>query len=386
MVSSSPTTYGLLGMLAVRSWTGYELTRQMHRSLRFVWSSSEGHLYREQKRLVELGWATVETEPSGGRSRNRYTITPAGEAALRDWLATVPQEPHFEIEGLLRLFLGDRGTVEDMATSMEATANAARSMLDELLGFVDEYLAEGGPLWMLEHDVGGPGGERVEFQGRPMFPERLHVVALVIDATTRLLAVLETFARNTARELRTWHGMSDRRTRPRRRPGCTRSGPVSGRKPDACNARNASTRLLALRVRSGSVEEDRVHVAKDQIPVKISAPGAVARQLPDFGVADGTIGAEYFTLDAGTDLAPLLAGLDGDACHSAHWGYVVTGDVIVTYRDRTNETCTAGDAFHWPPGHSVRIERDAELILFSPQVEHTAVMDHILDKLAAVEG
>jgi len=193
----------------VRSWTGYELTRQMHRSLRFVWSSSEGHLYREQKRLVELGWATVETEPAGGRSRKRYTITPAGEAALRDWLATVPQEPHFEIEGLLRLFFGDRGTAEDMATSMESTADAARSMLDEMLAFVDEYLAEGGPLWMLEHDVGGPGGERVEFRGRPMFPERLHVVALVIDVTTRLLADLETFARTTARELRTWQGMSD---------------------------------------------------------------------------------------------------------------------------------------------------------------------------------
>ena len=209
MVASSPTTYGLLGMLSVRSWTGYELTRQMRRSLRFVWSSSEGHLYREQKRLVELGWAAVGTEPSGSRSRKRYTITPAGEAALQDWLATAPQEPHFEIEGLLRLFFGDRGSVENMATSMEATADAARSMLDEMLGFVDEYLAEGGPLWMLEHDVGGPGGERVEFAGRPMFPERLHVVALVIDATTRLLSDVETFSRATAEELRTWQGTAN---------------------------------------------------------------------------------------------------------------------------------------------------------------------------------
>ena len=196
-------------MLAVRSWTGYELTRQMRRSLRFVWSSSEGHLYREQKRLVELGWAAVETEPSGRRSRKRYTITPAGEAALREWLATEPQEPHFEIEGLLRLFFGDRATVDEMTNTMAATAEAARSMLDEMLGFVDEYLAEGGPLWMLEHDVGRPGGERVAFGGRPMFPERLHVIALVIDATTRLLADVEAFARDTAEELRTWSGMAD---------------------------------------------------------------------------------------------------------------------------------------------------------------------------------
>jgi DNA-binding PadR family transcriptional regulator len=196
-------------MLSVRSWTGYELTRQMRRSLRFVWPSSEGHLYREQKRLVELGWATAETEPSGGRSRKRYTITPAGEDALRAWLATPPQEPHLEIEGLLRLFFGDRAAVSDMVESMGVTASAARSMLEEMLDFVDEYLADGGPLWMLEHGVGGPGAERVEFHGRPMFPERLHVVVLVIDATTRLLAEIEEFARTTAEELRTWSGMAD---------------------------------------------------------------------------------------------------------------------------------------------------------------------------------
>jgi DNA-binding PadR family transcriptional regulator len=196
-------------MLAVRSWTGYHLTQQMRRSLRFVWSSSEGHLYREQKRLVDLGWAEVETERSGGRSRKRYTITPAGDAALREWLSTPPQEPHFEIEGLVRLFFGDHTTVSELTKTLEATADAARSMLDEMLGFVDEYLAEDGPLWMLEHDVGGPGHARREFRGRPMFPERLHVVALVIDATTRLLAEVESFARTTAEEVRTWQGPAD---------------------------------------------------------------------------------------------------------------------------------------------------------------------------------
>ena len=123
-------------------------------------------------------------------------------------MATPPQEPHFEVEGLLRVFFGDHGTVDDITNAMEATADAARSMLDEMLGFVDEYLAEGGPLWMLEHGVGGDD-DRLEFGGRPMFPERLHVVALVIDATTRLLADVETFARATADETRGWRDATD---------------------------------------------------------------------------------------------------------------------------------------------------------------------------------
>lgn len=124
-----------------------------------------------------------------------------------------------------------------------------------------------------------------------------------------------------------------------------------------------------------------MHIPKHEIPVRIDAPGATARQLTDFGEASGTIGAEYFSLAAGTDLAPLLQGLDGDACHSAHWGYVLDGDLVVTYTDGTAERCCAGDIFHWPPGHSVRVERDAELILFSPQAEHGAVLDHIAAKL-----
>lgn len=125
-----------------------------------------------------------------------------------------------------------------------------------------------------------------------------------------------------------------------------------------------------------------MHLPKEDIPVKIDAPGATARQLPDFGVASGAIGAEWFSMSAGTDLAPLLEGLEGDMCHGPHWGYMLDGDVVVTYHDGTTEQCTTGDVFYWPPGHSVRVNRDAELILFSPQAEHTAVMDHILAKMA----
>lgn len=209
MSSASPTTFGLLGMLAVRSWTGYELTRQLRRSLRFVWSVSDGHLYREQKRLVELGWASVEQEPAGQRSRKRYTITPAGRAALAGWLEEAPEEPHFQIEGVLRMFFGDQGSPHSLATAAERTAAATRGMLEEMSGFASEYLEDGGPLSMLEAGVSGPGERRREFHGRPMYVERLHAVALAIDITTRLLATLEEFSRETAAEVVNWPSTSD---------------------------------------------------------------------------------------------------------------------------------------------------------------------------------
>lgn len=125
-----------------------------------------------------------------------------------------------------------------------------------------------------------------------------------------------------------------------------------------------------------------MHIPKQDIPVRLEAPGAVARQVPDFGTAEGVLGAEYFSLETGTDLAPLLAGLPRDVCDAPHWGYVIDGEVVVTYTNGDEERCVGGDLFHWPAGHSVRVDHDAELILFSPQASHGAVLDHIGAKLA----
>jgi hypothetical protein len=58
------------------------------------------------------------------------------------------------------------------------------------------------------------------------------------------------------------------------------------------------------------------------------------------------------------------------------------GELTVTYADETEEMITAGDLFYWPPGHTVRIGKDAEVILFSPQDEHSKVIDHMLRKMA----
>jgi hypothetical protein len=127
-----------------------------------------------------------------------------------------------------------------------------------------------------------------------------------------------------------------------------------------------------------------MRIDKNEIPAKIDVPGAVARQTGSFGETNGSgaLAGEYFTLGAGTDIAPLLQGLEGDACQAPHWGYMLSGTVVVTYADGTEETCATNDLFHWPPGHSVRVVDDAEVILFSPLAAHAEVMDHMLAKMA----
>jgi len=122
-----------------------------------------------------------------------------------------------------------------------------------------------------------------------------------------------------------------------------------------------------------------MRVAKADVPVSFDVPGATARQKTEFGDATGfgKIAAEYFSLKQGTDIAPLLKGLEGDLCQSPHWGYVIEGDVTVTYQGGEQETVTGGDLFYWPAGHTVKVGKDAELILFSPQKEHCEVVEHL---------
>lgn len=128
-----------------------------------------------------------------------------------------------------------------------------------------------------------------------------------------------------------------------------------------------------------------MRIAKQDIPVRINVPGAVARQKMDFGDAKGCgmISGEYFSLSAGTDISPLLQGLEGDLCQSPHWGYLLEGEITVTYTDGHHEVVNGGDLFYWPPGHTVKVGQNAEVVLFSPQHEHGMVIDHMLKKMSA---
>ena len=125
--SLSPRSYAILGLLAIRDWTTYELALQMERSTRPIWAAARSMVYDEPKRLVRLGLAQARTETAGLRTRTWYSITPAGRAALRGWLAEPGAPPAMQFEGLLKVLLAD--------TSQPDTINAS---LTEAIKWADE--------------------------------------------------------------------------------------------------------------------------------------------------------------------------------------------------------------------------------------------------------
>ena len=125
-----------------------------------------------------------------------------------------------------------------------------------------------------------------------------------------------------------------------------------------------------------------MRISKDDVDVKMQIPGAVIRQHLDFGDATGLgkISCEYFSLSAGVDTTPLFQGLEGNSCQSPHWGFVLRGQLTTTDDQGVQETVNANDLFYWPPGHNVRVDEDAEIVMFSPQHEHSIVINHMVEK------
>jgi len=131
-----------------------------------------------------------------------------------------------------------------------------------------------------------------------------------------------------------------------------------------------------------------MRVAKDDVEVRMEIPGAVIRQRSGFGDVRGfdKISGECFTLSSGVDTTPLFEGLEGDLCQCPHWGFVLRGEITTTDADGEQETVRSNDLFYWPPGHNVRVDEDAEIVMFSPQREHTLVIDHMIRVVSAQSG
>ncbi|MCT7351535.1 PadR family transcriptional regulator [Streptomyces sp. 15-116A] len=150
------TSYAVLGLLSVRSWSTYELARHMDRSLGRIWPRAQSKIYEEPKKLVRHGLARAEREAVGRRPRTVYTITGRGRAALADWLREPGAGPVLESEQLVKVFYAESGTPADTL----ATLRAARA-------------------WAVERNEDNLAAARAYLEGRAAFQERAAQTLLV---------------------------------------------------------------------------------------------------------------------------------------------------------------------------------------------------------------
>jgi DNA-binding PadR family transcriptional regulator len=134
------TSYSVLGLLAIKPWTTYELIQQVDRSLRRIWPRTQSKLYEEPKKLVALGFARASEERVGRRRRTRYTITARGRRAVAAWVAEPGSGPGLEFEQLLKIHFADSGTKQDVLENLAATLEWVREQNVENLATARAYL------------------------------------------------------------------------------------------------------------------------------------------------------------------------------------------------------------------------------------------------------
>ena len=139
------TSYALLGLLAIRPWTTYELTQQMQRSLSSFWPRAVSKLYEEPKKLAEHSLAAGSEEQVGRRTRARYTITDDGRRELARWLAEPVQDPALEGEFLVKVFLAEHGSRQDLLATLTAVTAWAQQQALRDAQIATSYLAGSGP-------------------------------------------------------------------------------------------------------------------------------------------------------------------------------------------------------------------------------------------------
>ena len=116
----SPTSYAMLGLLARKPQSAYELNTLMQTSLiRVYWPRAESHVYSEPKKLLAHQLVTEQKEQVSGRNRTVYTITEQGRDYLRDWLSSENgTDLRMHAEFMLKLILADGGSASDAKATL----------------------------------------------------------------------------------------------------------------------------------------------------------------------------------------------------------------------------------------------------------------------------
>lgn len=179
------TSYAVLTQLALRPWSPYQLVQQRVRYFRYAWPSAESAIYREMKRLADLGFAEGTEELTGKRSRTVYSITAAGLEALRAWLETSVSPFALEFEAMVRLFAIPVGEPKHMLTTLTEVRDDAREMLEFAADVRREFL-----------------------EGRNPLQDQVYVRALAVDFFVHLLRMVDSWAERTMAHMAEWEGHS----------------------------------------------------------------------------------------------------------------------------------------------------------------------------------
>ena len=83
----------------------------------------------------------------------------------------------------------------------------------------------------------------------------------------------------------------------------------------------------------------------------------------------------------GTDFTPVLSQLPTGFCQVPHWGYMINGQLDMSYSDGSEESVKTGEIYYMKPGHTGVIAEDSQLVEFSPKDDMVKLLDFFKQKM-----
>src|SRR5260370_16523529 len=90
------TAYAILGVLAIKPRTAYELAIEMRHCFEYFWPRDDARVYKDAKTLAAAGLATADTQLMGKLPRTTYTLTRQLSHALHRCLAPPSPAPSLD--------------------------------------------------------------------------------------------------------------------------------------------------------------------------------------------------------------------------------------------------------------------------------------------------
>jgi PadR family transcriptional regulator AphA len=122
--------HALLGALADRPRTGYELLKHFEQSLAYAWPASHSQIYPELARLREDG--LIEQTEAGPRNSKTYTVTEEGLTEVRRWLRETEPDRRVRSDAALRTFFLWLLEPDEARAQLERERRYWQDRLDEL--------------------------------------------------------------------------------------------------------------------------------------------------------------------------------------------------------------------------------------------------------------
>ena len=140
------TEAALLGLLRKGPMSGYDLRKDVERSVGYFWSPAKTQIYATLPKLVEAGYATQEKVVQSARpDKTIYELTEPGREALRDWVENAPLDAgHGRNLILLKLYFGADAARDALGRQLAERRDDAKRLLAEL-GELEAAGAGGSP-------------------------------------------------------------------------------------------------------------------------------------------------------------------------------------------------------------------------------------------------